>query len=679
MKTNTTIDLSALNAEQRAAVEHEGRALLVLAGAGSGKTRVITFRIARLVREGVDPSHILAVTFTNRAAEEMRDRVRRMLHRAGDAARSITLSTFHALGVRILREDGHLVGVRPRFTILDAEDQRQAVRSVLEELDVDPAVMDPGAAAAALSRVKNDGSTPEDLLADARSYADKMLARLLDSYNAHVASLGALDFDDLLRLPVALLAGHPDVRDRWRDRYRHLLVDEYQDSNRIQLKLVKLLAGDGANLAVVGDDDQSIYGWRGACLDNILTFERHFPGATTARLTQNYRSTGRVLALGNAVIRRASQRREKELWTAGEAGPGITLVVCASPRDEAAYVAMEIERLRRDENLPLGEMGVLYRTNGQSRAFEEGLRAAGIPHRVVGGTAFFERREVKDGLAYLRLLANRRDEISLRRALATPSRGIGAVSLSRLSEYAQIRSEPLFYALHRADRVTGVGPRVAHEARRFASLIDDHAADAERGPNLARVAAHLFEAAGLRQAIYDSTAGRRPSAARFRLENLEALVDTVRAYQESVAEPKLEDYLRRVTLDAADRDDDSSDSQRVTLMTLHSAKGLEFRAVFLTGLEEGLLPHKRSMDEAGGDDEERRLLYVGITRARQWLTLTRSRVRTRYDGEHVQEPSRFLEELPEGLFDLLDRSSGAAESTEETTQKGFASLFDALD
>ena len=680
-----SVNLSTLNPEQRAAVLHRGAPLLLLAGAGSGKTRVVTVRIAHLIANGAAPESILGVTFTNKAAEEMRQRIRATLPDDPEGARAVTLSTFHALGVRILREAGGKVGVRHPFTILDSEDQQQLVRSILADRGVDPELLPPPVAASRISRSKNEGLGPDDLAQRARSHGDRILADVARAYGQSLRSLGALDFDDLLLLPVRLLEEHADERERLRARWRHLLVDEYQDSNRIQLRLVQLLAGDGANLMVVGDDDQSIYGWRGACVDNILDFEEHFPGAIALHLTRNYRSTCAVLDVANQVMRGAQRRRPKDLWTEVRSGPGVQLVACRNPSDEAAYIAMSIDGLRRDEGLACEDIGVLYRTNGQSRELEEGLRGAGIPYRVVGGTAFFERREVKDALAYLRLLVNERDEIALRRALATTVRGVGAGTVSKLTAYAESRVEPLYEALRRADRVSGVTPRIARAAMQFAQTIDAYRERMKSDRDLARLTDNLLDDVGLRAAIRAGEGGRKPTAARFHLANIDALVQALRDYQQRAAPrsgdddegPTLSGFLQRVSLDNSGKEE--PESGRVTLMTLHSAKGLEFRAVFLAGVEEGYIPHGRSVEESGDDDEERRLFYVGVTRARRFLTLTRCAVRSRFDGELRPEPSRFLAEISPELLTVIDRTGGAGAASAPAPAAGFRRLLDLLD
>ena len=676
------VDLDSLNPEQFDAVMHRGSPLLLLAGAGSGKTRVVTMRIAQLVAEGVDPASILGVTFTNKAAEEMRGRIRSVLTHAPEAARQVTLCTFHSLGVRLLREEGHRVGVPRRFTILDAEDQRQVLREILEARKIDTDILVASVAANRISAAKTGGRSPEELRRNALSHADRLVAGLLEDYDRELRNLAALDFDDLLLLPVKLLKEHEAVRLGMQERYRHVLVDEYQDSNMVQLELIKLLAGSGENLVVVGDDDQSIYGWRGARLENILGFETHFPGAVACQMTRNYRSTAPILGLANEVIRHAGQRRPKELWTREEHGPVPSLVVCKSPQEEGDYIATRIQALRDEEDRRFEEVGVLFRTNGQARELEDALRMYRIPYRLIGGMSFYERREVKDALAYLRVLVNPRDEIALRRALANPSRGVGPASMSKLSGEARQRIEPLFDAFLRADRVPGVTPRIARQARSFAELIQTYAERASSGHGLAAVADSLFDESGLRAALRSGEGGRKASAASFYLENVASLLRGLEDYEAKASEPSLEDFLQRVTLDGDDRENEPK-SGRVTLMTLHSAKGLEFPVVFLTGLEDGLLPHERSVAERGEDDtaydEERRLLYVGITRAREQLTLLRCTRRRRFGKDIRCEPSRFLKGIPNALLEAKDRKEFGEVVEKARKTVGFAQMLAALD
>ncbi len=649
-----------------------------MAGAGSGKTRVIITRIVRLLREGVPPESILGVTFTNKAAEEMRSRIREALPRQSEVAESVTLCTFHALGLRIMEEFGHLDGLPRRFTILDVEDQHDVIRSVIEAEGLDPELVPARQAAQRISAAKNGGLSADQLRSGARTHQERLVARLMKGYEEMLASLRAVDFDDLLCKPRDLLVSHPEVQETLAARYRQIMVDEYQDTNQTQLALLRLLSDEGHNLVVVGDDDQSIYGWRGACLDNILEFEQHFPHAVVLRLTENYRSTRRVLALANVIIDGARRRRPKELWTAGEEGPMPRRVVCATPQEEADYVAQRVSELKGEEGLPYHEIGVLMRTNGQAREFEEALRFASIPYRLVGGTSFFERREVKDALAYLRILANRHDELALRRAVATPSRGIGAVSLARLADSARQHIEPLFEAFKRAERVAGVPVRTARAAARFAAEIERFAAEIEQQKSLAETARRIFDEMGLIEALRSGEGGRKVAAAEHYVANIESLLASLADYEERSARPELADYLKRIALDTTA--DDSPETGRVTLMTLHAAKGLEFQAVFLVGLEEGLLPHQRSIEEVDGDDdEERRLFYVGVTRARRHLMLSRCRRRRRFQRDEEVEESRFMRELVADLFGDEDRHVDSEKAKAARAVTGFRNILEIIE
>ncbi len=710
--------LRGLNPEQRQAVQHTEGPLLVLAGAGSGKTKTLVHRIVHLVRgRGVDPARIAVVTFTNRAADEMRERVRAY---AEAEARGVVISTFHSLGLRILRQHGERLQLPRRFAIYAAADQLGALKTAASDVSVDDDTFDLKRVMRTVSGWKTQSITPDQARADVATQATRgnrsddyavLAADLYPRYEEVLRASGAVDFDDLLLLPVRLLESDPEVRrDVWR-RWHYLMVDEYQDTNGLQFRLARLLAGTRRNLCVVGDDDQSIYAFRGADVGNILEFEQHFPGARVVTLEQNYRSSKRILAAANAVIAGNPRRHPKRLRT--ENGPGAPIDVYEHADDaaEAETIAAEISVRHFTRKIRWGDFAVLYRTNTQSRPVEEALRAKRIPYRVVGGTAFFDRKEVADGVSYLRAIANPDDEVALRRIINYPTRGIGRTTVLKVADLARARH----LSFGRALGVCGVaelgGPQ-ADAVREFLELmqwarrsLDEAEARAGRvppptdgHPPLARWAGSLFQRVRLEEAI--RTDPRNERTADVRLDNLRDLVGTLARYErrawaaagpipagqteldvapaeeagdagdDAFVAPTLSDALARLALsDLEDDEEQDADDDRVVLMTFHSAKGLEFSDVFLIGLEEGILPHARSIaDENGGDPlaEERRLLYVGITRAKQRLTLSRCTSRRR-GGEPVDVlPSRYLEEIPSGL--LNRKTVGAILSQEESTE-----------
>jgi len=706
--------LASLNPEQRrAALTTEGP-VLVLAGAGSGKTRTIVHRIAHLIRGlSVDPRRILAVTFTNRAAGEMRERVATMV---GKAARPMALSTFHSLGAGILRVHGERLDIPPTFTIYNGGDQLALVKRILSEEVRIPSSF--GADGFDLRRVhtqisdwKNRLIGPEEarravLLEDAEgTREDEYAVAAVDVYPRYEASLraaGACDFDDLLLLPVHLMRDHAEVREALWRRWQYVMVDEYQDTNGAQLEMARLLAGPRKNLCVVGDDDQSIYAWRGADLRNILDFERHFPGAEVVVLETNYRSTARILDAANAVISLNPDRKEKRMRTGNAPGPKLDywefLGEPGRPaeRQEAEMVAREIGVRRFHEKLAWSDFAVLYRANHQSRMLEEALRAANIPYRVVGGTSYFDRKEVADAIAYLRLALRPADDLSLRRIVNYPSRGIGRTTLFRLLEAAGAARRPLWEQIVSGDEIEGVTRAPAQAVAAFTALVgkaidalpdaEARAAAGESGALHGWAEAYL-DSTGLEDAIRAENSSDR--AADMRLGNLRDFVVSIRSYEERVwAEPPLPDaedewspptlagFLERVTLaESPDERRESGDDdapERVTLMTLHSAKGLEFSHVFLVGLEEEILPHSRSIAENGADgdpiSEERRLFYVGITRARHRLTLSGCATRSQRGETVSRQRSRFLRDIPD---ELIEVRSGARDTslTEEDRQE----------
>jgi DNA helicase-2/ATP-dependent DNA helicase PcrA len=634
--------LADLNPEQRQAVTHPGGPLLVLAGAGSGKTRVLTYRVAYLIRaRDVPPARILAVTFTNKAAAEMRQRLEVLL--GGAVARPMWIGTFHAICSRILRQDGAAIGIAPTFAVYDEEDQRRVLRQAMEALGLDERRYPPQVLHAIIGRAKDDALDAGRFAARARTFLEEAAARVWPAYQARLREEGALDFDDLLCEVLRLFEVHPDVLARYQERFLHVLVDEYQDTNHAQYLLVRALAGRWRNVTVVGDDDQSIYKWRGADVRNILEFEHDYPDATVVTLTQNYRSTKTILAAAHGVIQHNPHRHPKALWTANEDGVPVTVYEAADGADEAQFIVDEV-RAHLAAGGRLRDVAVLYRTNAQSRLLEEACLRAGLPYQVVGGVRFYERREVKDLLAYLRLVVTPTDLPSLRRALATPRRGVGETSLQRVVAYAQAAGCTVLEAMQRPEALADVARPAARALEAFARLIAELRDLAARLP-ASQVIARAIALTGY-QAMLEAEG---TDEAFSRLENLRELVTVAQEVEEATGEVDLAAFLQHLAL-VADADLYRDDLDRLTLMTLHSAKGLEFPVVVIAGLEEGLCPHARAIEEDGGLDEERRLCYVGFTRAKRRLVLTHARARTVFGATHLAIPSRFLDEIPEALL-----------------------------
>jgi DNA helicase-2/ATP-dependent DNA helicase PcrA len=659
--------LEGLNPQQRAAVVHEGSPLLIVAGAGSGKTRVLTHRIAYLLAErGVAPWEILAITFTNKAAGEMAARAAAL---TGSRARAMWLLTFHSACVRILRREASRFGYPSSFSIYDQADSQRLMALVCRELDLDTKYHPPRAMANQVSSLKNELIDYETLAASATGYREKALAEAYAEYQRRLVAAGAMDFDDLIMVTVNLLQAFPDVAAEYRARFRHVLVDEYQDTNHAQYVLVTELAGQllpgsdradpaspPAELCVVGDADQSIYAFRGATIRNIEEFERDFPGAQVILLEQNYRSTQNILAAANAVVSRNPGRVPKRLWSEAGDGPPIIGYVADSEHDEAAFVAEEVDRLA-DEGLAIpGQVAVFYRTNAQSRVFEEVFIRAGLPYKVVGGVRFYERREVRDLLAYLRLISNADDEVSLRRVLNVPKRGIGDRAEEGVAAMASRQRISFARALARPADIPDLAARSARAIEAFNELIGGLREMAVAGTPVGDLADAVLDRSGYLAELQASTDLQDES----RIENLRELVSVAREYDSRSPDGTLADFLEQVALVAdADQIPDGEDhGGLVTLMTLHTAKGLEFPVVFLTGLEENVFPHERSSGDERELAEERRLAYVGITRAEQRLYLTRAVTRTWWGRPAYHKQSRFLGEIPENLIEW--RRDGAA-------------------
>ncbi|GAB1820232.1 DNA helicase PcrA [Herbidospora sp. RD11066] len=657
--------LDGLNPQQKEAVVHQGGPLLIVAGAGSGKTRVLTHRIAYLLAErDVHPGEILAITFTNKAAREMKDRVDKLI---GPRSKAMWVMTFHSACVRILRREAKRLGFTSSFSIYDQADSQRLMAMVCREMDLDPKRYPPRSFSAQVSNMKNELVDYETAKDKAQTHLEKVLAEAYTTYQRRLTEAGAMDFDDLIMLTVTLFQLFPEVAEHYRRRFRHVMVDEYQDTNHAQYTLVRELVGveakrtaDGdlvgsatedalppAELVVVGDADQSIYAFRGASIRNILEFERDYPSAKTILLEQNYRSTQTILNAANAVISRNESRKPKNLWSDQGAGPKIVGYVADNEHDEASFVAQEVDRLTDDEGVSPGQVAVFYRTNSASRVFEEIFIRTGLPYRVVGGVRFYERKEVKDLLAYLRVLANPSDTVSLRRILNVPKRGIGDRAEAMVEAFASRERVSFWEGLRRAEEAPGIATRSLNQIREFVTLLDDLRA---KELTLSDLAEEILTSTGYRTELETSGDPQDES----RIENLNELVSVASEFEAANPEGTLVDFLEQVSLVAdADSipDPESGAGGVVTLMTLHTAKGLEFPVVFLTAMEDGVFPHMRSLSDPKELEEERRLAYVGITRAEKRLYLSRAAVRTAWGAPSFNPASRFLAEVPGDLVE----------------------------
>jgi DNA helicase-2/ATP-dependent DNA helicase PcrA len=658
--------VDALNPEQRAAVVHRGGPVLVLAGAGTGKTRVITVRIAKLVADGVPPERILALTFTNKAAGEMAERVAHFLGR--EAAAAMTVGTFHSLGMQVVERDAKKLGFKRGLALIDAADQANATRQCLRGLRVDPRRHDPQVFLTAISNARNAGLTPADILARPGQH---LLGRVFKSYLEWLRAYQVMDFDDLILRTNELFETHPEVLARWRDRFSAILVDEFQDTNLAQLTLVEHLAAEHRQLCVVGDDDQSIYGWRGADVRNILEFERTFPDATAIALTRNYRSTGHILAAANAVIGHNEARREKSLWTDVGDGELVRLVTCRDQEGEAHFVANEILRLRAVEGRAWREFGVLFRVSAQTRAIESAFRLLAIPFRVGSAYDFHERKEVKDILSYLRLGLHPEDEASLLRIINFPQRGIGPATIEAMHDAAHARHIGLWDVLCDLDALPSLTAPQRAALGRLVEVIRAVGRDIADNKRLDVLVTELCEVLGAREAwIRDPAEG---PGGLTRWGNIERLVKSLAQWQDRNPGGALRDWLRLVALGTRDAGDEEEDA--VPLMTLHAAKGLEWPVCFVIGCQEGIIPHQRTVDAPRGDiAEERRLFYVGITRARRLCYLTLGKVRRGLHGPEPQRPSRFLREIPDAHLERLERTREVEPATKEAAAARFAEI-----
>jgi DNA helicase-2/ATP-dependent DNA helicase PcrA len=683
--------LDGLNPEQRAAVVHEGSPLLIVAGAGSGKTRVLTHRIAYLLAaRNVAPHEILAITFTNKAAGEMASRVAALV---GPRARSMWVMTFHSACVRILRREARRFGYPSSFSIYDQADSQRLMALTCRELELDAKQFPPKAMAAQVSNLKNELIDHETFAARAQTARDKALAEAYREYQRRLLAAGAMDFDDLIMVTVNLFQAMPEVAEQYRRRFRHVLVDEYQDTNHAQYILIRELVSGGSplfssrtdradtpaepvepmdppELCVVGDADQSIYAFRGATIRNIVEFEQDYPDARVILLEQNYRSTQNILAAANAVVSQNQGRKPKNLWSDQGAGPPIVGYVADNEHDEAAFVAEEVDRLTDAGQATPGQVAVFYRTNAQSRVFEEVFIRVGLPYRVVGGVRFYERREVRDLLAYLRLISNPADEVSLRRVLNVPKRGIGDRAEEYVAAFAQRERITFAQALARPADVPGLAARSASAIQGFNALIGDLRDLAEASP-VAELAEAVLDRTGYQESLESSSDLQDVS----RVENLKELVSVAREFDGSHQDGSLAEFLEQVSL-VADADEIPEGEEHgglVTMMTLHTAKGLEFPVVFLTGMEEEVFPHQRSLTNAKELEEERRLAYVGITRAEQRLYLTRAMSRNWWGRPSFHKQSRFLTEIPASLIEWR-RDASAAMSAAMPAQERMARM-----
>ncbi|MFM7495488.1 MAG: DNA helicase PcrA [Candidatus Nanopelagicus sp.] len=665
-----------LNPNQLAAVKHEGSPLLVVAGAGSGKTRVLTRRIAYLLAErNTSPFEVLAITFTNKAAGEMKERVAELI---GARAKSMWVSTFHSACVRILRTEASLLGYTNSFTIYDQSDSLKLITLIMRDLNIDEKRYAPRAFASIISQAKNELMGPEDYLNQTKDHFQEIVAQVFGIYQKRLSSANSMDFDDLISKTVEVLQRFPAVKAKYRSRFRHILVDEYQDTNHAQYILIKELVGadrEGfppAELCVVGDADQSIYAFRGANIRNILQFESDYPNAKTILLEQNYRSTQNILSAANAVISNNEGRKDKNLWSDAGSGALVSGYVAESEHDEADFVVREIARLKDLNKSSPGDTAIFYRTNAQSRVFEEVFLRVGIPYKVVGGVRFYERKEVKDFLAYLRVVVNPEDEVSMRRIINTPKRGIGDRAIDQVEEYGRKNNLTFWQTLCEIDKNTEISPKSVLSLKEFVKLIKSIQTLVEAKTRPSVVAQAVLEQSGLLAELRDS----KDPQDEVRVENLEELVAVATEYEESEVEEgeeiSLSGFLENVSLvsDADQIPDGEDHGGVVTMMTLHTAKGLEFKTVFLTGMEEGIFPHSRTLDDPEELQEERRLAYVGLTRARANLFITRAEYRSAWGSPNYNAASRFIGEIPDNVIEW-NQSQESPLKSKSSTRRSF--------
>jgi DNA helicase II / ATP-dependent DNA helicase PcrA len=648
--------LNGLNPEQQRAVKTTDGPLLLMAGAGSGKTRVLTHRIAYLmVEKQVNPYNILAITFTNKAAREMKERIYSMM---GGVADEIWVSTFHSMCVRILRRDIDRLGYNRNFTILDTTDQQSVVKTILKEKNLDPKKYDPRAILGAISSAKNELIGPEEFAKNAGGHMDQIVADVYEMYQKRLRKNQALDFDDLIMTTIQLFQRVPEVLTFYQRKFQYIHVDEYQDTNRAQYMLVKLLAQRFQNLCVVGDSDQSIYRWRGADIANILSFEKDYPRSEVILLEQNYRSTKRILFAANEVIKNNLNRRDKNLWTENAEGNKIFYYRADSEQSEAQFVAGKIKEAVQSGKRKYSDFAILYRTNAQSRVMEEVLLKSNIEYSIVGGVKFYDRKEIKDTLAYLRLIANPDDDISLTRVINVPKRGVGSSSVDKIANFADMHDMSMFQALGSIELI-GLSPKITKACREFYDLINNYT-HMQEYLSVTELVEEVLEKTG----YYEMLKAEKSIEAQSRLENLDEFLSVTKNFEEGNEDKSLIAFLTDLALvaDIDKLDEDGKQVDTVVLMTLHSAKGLEFPVVFLLGLEEGVFPHSRSLMEEAEMEEERRLAYVGITRAEEELFITNAQMRTLFGRTNMNPPSRFIGEIPADLIDGLEPKKTSLQS-----------------
>ncbi len=651
--------LEGLNPMQKEAVKKTDGPLLIMAGAGSGKTKVLTHRIAYLMTEKqVAPWNILAITFTNKAAREMKDRVEKLL---GPAAEDIWISTFHSMCVRILRRDIDRIGINRNFTILDTTDQLSVIKNILKDRNIDPKKFEPRTILGTISSAKNELMNPEQYAKQPLGPYEQQVAEIYTDYQKRLKKNQALDFDDLIMTTIHLFKRVPEVLEYYQRKFQYIHVDEYQDTNRAQYTLVNLLADRLKNLCVVGDSDQSIYRWRGADIANILSFEKDYPNAEVVLLEQNYRSTKRILEAANRVIDNNIGRKKKNLWTENDEGQKIIHYQADSEKSEAQFVVGKMrELMQKDPTRTLGDFAILYRTNAQSRVMEEMLLMSNINYTIVGGTKFYDRKEIKDILAYLRLIANPDDDISLQRIVNVPKRGIGATTMDKIANYATQHDISIFTALAEVDLI-GVSGRATSQLKEFRALIEGYV-QMQEYISVTELVEEVLEKSGYREMLKAD----KTIESQSRLENIDEFLSVTKNFEEKYDDKSLVAFLTDLAL-VADIDkldeEDPAQQEGVILMTLHAAKGLEFPVVFLIGMEEGVFPHSRSLFEEAEMEEERRLAYVGITRAEEQLYITNAQMRTLFGRTNINPPSRFIKEIPEDLLESEENKEAVSRPT----------------